>query len=530
MSWNTRIALNQKAGIEESRDVLFESDLTVEGTIFNPSGIPIGHTENIEEILTNGNNAGTLGISNLGDVGITSTSTSTSSSTGALIVAGGVGVGENLNVAGSVEIADNMWVEGGLKTGVGLSNPSGWASSVLMGDDSGAYLIEGNSSDPAYNPAIGLYSSQPLSQRDIYFWGGLDAGKQKTTDWEEWSMKIGESIECNRNIVIGSICTINNVSIDNGATGYRINNNSFFNTDVGGNGRINTQTITLTNVGGSSSTLGEETVMTKFRLLGTNIGTEKYFVMEPYNGGAVVARGRIAMDKAYFATAQHPVRIPLNYDESYYGLILSSKGEYINKPVVSEAHVYCELTTEENDKNVYGIYSNYDFVISNPDESNMNIYNQFIPQVTTTSKIGYVNGGGEGQIWASNINGNIEKGDFICSSSICGIGKKQDDDLKHNYTIFKSAFDCDFTDQVSTYPRYIHDESYTKKWVDDNDHSLGFQYESVNYTNQVYDLNVYADRYEIVGKLTYYYDFQTNKPDLVGQSYKAMLIGGTYQN
>ena len=58
----------------------------------------------------------------------------------------------------------------------------------------------------------------------------------------------------------------------------------------------------------------------------------------------------------------------------------------------------------------------------------------------------FINSLGEGGILVCNENGNIENGDYLCSSSIAGIAMKQDDDLLHNYTIAKSTMDYNFID------------------------------------------------------------------------------------
>ncbi len=55
-----------------------------------------------------------------------------------------------------------------------------------------------------------------------------------------------------------------------------------------------------------------------------------------------------------------------------------------------------------------------------------------------------VNSSGEGGIWVSSEGGNLEKGDYISSSSKSGYGMKQSDDLLHNYSIGKITCDCDF--------------------------------------------------------------------------------------
>jgi hypothetical protein len=48
-----------------------------------------------------------------------------------------------------------------------------------------------------------------------------------------------------------------------------------------------------------------------------------------------------------------------------------------------------------------------------------------------------VNALGEGRAWVSNINGDIEVGDYLTTSSIPGYGQRQDDDLLHSYTLGK---------------------------------------------------------------------------------------------
>mgnify|MGYP003111159228 CR=1 FL=1 len=61
-----------------------------------------------------------------------------------------------------------------------------------------------------------------------------------------------------------------------------------------------------------------------------------------------------------------------------------------------------------------------------------------------------INSTGEGAILVCNSGGNIEIGDYICSSSKKGIGMKQDDDLNHNYTIAKATTAYNFTDENDT--------------------------------------------------------------------------------
>ena len=52
---------------------------------------------------------------------------------------------------------------------------------------------------------------------------------------------------------------------------------------------------------------------------------------------------------------------------------------------------------------------------------------------------------GEGKVLVTDTNGNIETGDYICSSTRTGHGEKQDDDIMHNYTVAKATQPYNFT-------------------------------------------------------------------------------------
>ena len=52
---------------------------------------------------------------------------------------------------------------------------------------------------------------------------------------------------------------------------------------------------------------------------------------------------------------------------------------------------------------------------------------------------------GEGMMLVTDTNGNIETGDYICSSTRTGHGEKQDDDILHNYTVAKATQPIDFS-------------------------------------------------------------------------------------
>ena len=108
------------------------------------------------------------------------------------------------------------------------------------------------------------------------------------------------------------------------------------------------------------------------------------------------------------------------------------------------------------------------FVISNAEEAESTREHR-LGTLTTFFKIPpnnnrlVINSIGEGAVMVSNINGNLENGDYITTSAIEGLGMKQDDDLLHNYTVAKITQDCDFSSDTTD---VIHDgQTYKMKLV-----------------------------------------------------------------
>jgi hypothetical protein len=145
-----------------------------------------------------------------------------------------------------------------------------------------------------------------------------------------------------------------------------------------------------------------------------------------------------------------------NNIENYIGLIVSSVGTYYSvNPItqeittgkdaitISEALPQIKLTDTDQDKAVWGVVTNVKNDNHNSDGT-LDYDNNTKWGDRLGSDVVRVNGLGEGAIWITNINGNIENGDYICSSIIAGYGRRQDDDLLHNYTVAKSTMNCDF--------------------------------------------------------------------------------------
>ena len=90
-------------------------------------------------------------------------------------------------------------------------------------------------------------------------------------------------------------------------------------------------------------------------------------------------------------------------------------------------------TTTAKDKAAWGIYS-----MNMTDTEEDNNKNHAIFCV------------GDGHVLVCSEGGNIEVGDYICSSNTEGYGMKQDDDLLHNYTVAKTCEPVDWDTESST--------------------------------------------------------------------------------
>ncbi|MDY0206212.1 MAG: hypothetical protein RBR82_06255 [Pseudomonas sp.] len=79
------------------------------------------------------------------------------------------------------------------------------------------------------------------------------------------------------------------------------------------------------------------------------------------------------------------------------------------------------------------------------DDSTFGPVRDYLVTMLQTHQLAVINSVGEGMMNVVAEGGNIEAGDYICSSSTPGKGMKQDDDLLHNYTVAKAREDVVWT-------------------------------------------------------------------------------------
>ncbi len=177
----------------------------------------------------------------------------------------------------------------------------------------------------------------------------------------------------------------------------------------------------------------------------TSIESDNYFIYFQNQDGGV---GSINNEITYNTfTGAHISQRPSGSDFSDWktGMIVKSTGEILQPPnslsgSISMAWPVVERTTSQKDKAVMGVFTTINsapvehpnYTTSSKDVGRMAGLDDNAPQINYNSI-------GEGKILVTDTNGNIETGDYICSSARTGHGEKQDDDLLHNYTVAKAT-------------------------------------------------------------------------------------------
>ena len=115
------------------------------------------------------------------------------------------------------------------------------------------------------------------------------------------------------------------------------------------------------------------------------------------------------------------------------GNLVSTGSAGISGSAMSTAWVEVDLTTSQKDKAVMGVF---DVTGSAPHQ--MKYLDRDLPTIN-------YNAIGEGRIRVTDTNGNIDVGDYICSSARTGHGEKQDEVYLANFTIAKATQPYNFT-------------------------------------------------------------------------------------
>ena len=166
--------------------------------------------------------------------------------------------------------------------------------------------------------------------------------------------------------------------------------------------------------------------------------------------------------------------IPFTQAPDLEGLIVSAdQNKYIkmsggieagsNAITTNESLPVVTISTKANDKKCFGVIS-----ASEDPETREEAFGNFVS--VSQKEYGdtrvFINSVGEGAIWVTNINGNLESGDYITTSNVTGYGMRQDDDILHNYTVAKITMDCDFEPVTQPVQQIVKELSNVNYWVE----------------------------------------------------------------
>jgi hypothetical protein len=176
-------------------------------------------------------------------------------------------------------------------------------------------------------------------------------------------------------------------------------------------------------------------------------------------------------------TGQHRTFIkdvPFTEAGGFEGLIVSaSQNKYIkmdggievgsNAITTNESLPIVTISNTSKDKKCFGVISE-----SEDPETREDKYGNLVSVVMKESgdtRV-YINSVGEGAIWVTDINGNLESGDYITTSNVAGYGMKQDSEFLANYTVAKITMDCDFEPVTQPVQQMVKELSNVNYWIE----------------------------------------------------------------
>lgn len=195
---------------------------------------------------------------------------------------------------------------------------------------------------------------------------------------------------------------------------------------------------------------------------GSSTSSNMYIVFKAASTriGRIAADGSGGIATLDAFTGGHPTVIPSD-STGELGMIVESTGQIWAKSAievgVSTGIPKVQLTTSSGSKKVYGVVGE----IYTGDNEEYG-YAGYVANWGVGENENHirVNSLGEGQVLVTNINGEIENGDYIISSDISGLGQKQNDDILRSSTVAKCVEDVDWASITDT---VTHDGQTYKK-------------------------------------------------------------------
>ena len=166
--------------------------------------------------------------------------------------------------------------------------------------------------------------------------------------------------------------------------------------------------------------------------------------------------------------------VPFTKANDLEGLIVSAnQNKYIkmnggieagsNAITTNESLPVVTISNTSKDKKCFGVIS-----ASEDPETREDDYGNLVSVIMKESgdtRV-YINSVGEGAIWVTNINGNLESGDYITTSNVTGYGMRQDSEFLANYTVAKITMDCDFEPVTQPIQQIVKELSNVNYWIE----------------------------------------------------------------
>lgn len=150
--------------------------------------------------------------------------------------------------------------------------------------------------------------------------------------------------------------------------------------------------------------------------------------------------GKTSGQNVFSFTGKHICHYNFMKDDALVGRIVEATGKHKNfngELQVDQCIPIVDVCNRPYNAAAFGVISKFANGTINVQSGGMTT------QYSVADPLVYVNSLGEGQVWVCNRGGDIKNGDYICSYK-AGYGRRQDDNILHNYTVAKATQDVNF--------------------------------------------------------------------------------------
>ena len=184
-------------------------------------------------------------------------------------------------------------------------------------------------------------------------------------------------------------------------------------------------------------------------------------VSSPYQGGTSI-KTEATTGQANFAdgvapfTGKHSYLVPLNLGQSPMGKLFE-QGDLYKQVDVNNAIFYAKISTKARNRLAIGAFSQREKLAHDREQALAGISLSEENHLRKTHTAGFINALGEGLLWVCSVSGNIEAGQWLCSSNKSGHAMLQTHETTGeyepyftDYTVAKSSVSVDWSQEPDT--------------------------------------------------------------------------------